>query len=238
MGPSLGAVKRKEVSMTPRQAQVALACFVLLATGVTYNALYMQGDAAEGRKVASEASARPEDRARRGQTAKPAPPPTDANKRTALKPNASKSDIVTGALPDEAGADTIRGIQRELGQRGFGPVTSDGVMRPVTRAAIMAYEYDNRLPLTGEATEALLSRLLLGAPPSEVAGAREVRSAHAEEVIRQVQRQLAAKGYRPGAIDGRLSTETVEAIRSFEQTQGISPAKGRVSAEVYVRLQD
>ena len=53
-----------------------------------------------------------------------------------------------------------------------------------------------------------------------------------------VQRLLAAKGYRPGAIDGRLNPETVEAIRSFEQAQGLVPAKGRISAEVYVRLQD
>jgi peptidoglycan hydrolase-like protein with peptidoglycan-binding domain len=224
--------------MTPRQAQVALACFVLLATGVTYNALYMQGDAAGSRKVASEAPGKPpEDRARRGQTAKPASPVADAGKRPAAKPGA-KSEIVTGALPDEAGADTIRVIQRELVQRGLGPVAVDGVMRPATRAAILAYEYDNRLPLTGEATEPLLRSLLLGAPSTEVAGSREVRSTHAEDVIKQVQRLLAARGYRPGAIDGRLSAETVEAIRSFEQAQGLLPAKGRVSAEVYARLQD
>jgi peptidoglycan hydrolase-like protein with peptidoglycan-binding domain len=225
--------------MTPRQAQVALACFVLLATGVTYNALYMQGDAADSRKVGSATSAKPpEDHARRAQTAKPGTPPAETGKRTALKPGASKSDIVTGALPDEAGADTIRGIQRELVQRGLGPVAVDGVMRPATRAAILAYEYDNRLPLTGEATDPLLRGLLLGAPSAQVTGAREVRSSHAEDMIKQVQRLLAAKGYRPGPIDGRLSAETVEAIRSFEQAQGLVPAKGRVSAEVYVRLQD
>jgi peptidoglycan hydrolase-like protein with peptidoglycan-binding domain len=224
--------------MTPRQAQIALASFVLLASGVTYNALYMQGDAAEGRRVASEASGRPAEDPRRAQPGKPASP-ADAAKRTALpKPGSSKSDLVTGALPEEIGADTIRGIQRELGQRGFGPVASDGVMRPVMRAAIMAYEYDNRLPLTGEANEALLGRLLLGAPSNEVPGAREVRSSHAEEMIKQVQRLLATRGYRPGAIDGRLSAETVAAIRAFEESQGLLPAKGRVSAEVYVRLHD
>ncbi len=89
--------------MTPRQAQVALASFVLLATGVTYNALYMQGDAADSRRVASEASGRPpEDRARRAHSGKPTSPGADAGKRTALKPNSSKSDLVTGALRDEA----------------------------------------------------------------------------------------------------------------------------------------
>ena len=55
-------------------------------------------------------------------------------------------------------SETIRAIQRELRQRGYGAWSSDGVMRPVTRAAIMAYEHDQGLPLTGEASEALLKR--------------------------------------------------------------------------------
>jgi peptidoglycan hydrolase-like protein with peptidoglycan-binding domain len=35
-----------------------------------------------------------------------------------------------------------------------------------------------------------------------------------------------------------MSAETAAAIRSFEESQGLHPAKGRVSAEVYLRLQD
>jgi peptidoglycan hydrolase-like protein with peptidoglycan-binding domain len=173
-----------------------------------------------------------------GRAGKPSNP-ADASKRPALqKAGSSKSDLVTGALPDEAGADTIRGIQRELGQRGFGPLTADGIMRPVTRAAIMAYEHDQGLPLTGQATEALMRRILFGAPPEEVSRAGEIRSALAEDIVKQVQRLLAARGYRPGPIDGRMSAETAAAIRSFEESQGLHPAKGRVSAEVYLRLQD
>jgi hypothetical protein len=110
-------------------------------------------------------------------------------------------------------------------------------MRPVTRAAILSWEYDNKLPLTGEATEALLTRLVLGAPGNEVGtSAREVQSAHAEATIKRVQRLLSANGYRPGPADGRLRSDTVEAIRAFEQDQGLAP-KGRVSAEVLARLQ-
>ena len=138
---------------------------------------------------------------KRSRSAKPAPRAAETIKRTAqLKPDAAKADVTPDALPDEAGADTIRAIQGELGQRGFGPVPSDGIMRPVTRAAIMAYEHDYRLPLTGEASEALLTRLLLGVPATtEVSGGREVRSPHAEALIKRVQRMLAANGYRPGA---------------------------------------
>ncbi|MBX9588130.1 MAG: peptidoglycan-binding protein [Hyphomonadaceae bacterium] len=222
--------------MTPRQARIALGLFVVMAAGVAYNALYMQGDTGAS-KVAGEAATRA------GAPRPDGPPPTrprtaQTTKRTAqLKPDSAKAPETLDVLPAEAGADTVRAIQRELNQRGFGPVAGDGVMRPVTRAAIMSYEHDNRLPLTGEATEALLTRLVLGAPATNVpAGAGQVQSPHAEAIVRQVQRLLAASGYGPGPANGRLGSETVTAIRAFEQDQGLSP-KGRISAEVMSRLQ-
>lgn len=222
--------------MTPRQARIALATFTLLAAGVAYNALHMQSDATPV-KVASESAkvASP-----RGEKQPPTRSrPQQGMKRTAqLKPDSGKAGDMPDILPDEAGADTVRAIQRELNQRGFGPVASDGVMRAVTRAAIMSYEHDNRLPLTGEATEALLTRLVLGAPgTSPPTGAGEVGSPHAEAMVRKVQSMLVASGYRPGPANGRLGTETISAIRAFEQEQGLAP-KGRISAEVLTRLQN
>ena len=115
---------------------------------MVYNALYMQGESGPGRRVAGDATQSKPARA-------DAPPPGrsrtgQATKRTALlKPDAATTAQTPEALPDEAGADTIRAIQRELNQRGFGPVGSDGIMRPVTRAAIMSYEHDNRLAAHG-----------------------------------------------------------------------------------------
>jgi peptidoglycan hydrolase-like protein with peptidoglycan-binding domain len=225
--------------MTPRQAQVALLSFVLLAGGVVYNTLYMQGDAG-ARRAAELGSGWTQDGSRRAQAPSPSKPAlqADATKRAAA-PKPGKLDVVTGALPEEAGADTVRAIQRKLVEHGLGPVPSDGVLRPVTRAAIMAYEHDNSLPLTGEASDALLKRMVLGAPATaDEKGAREIRSSHAEAVVKQVQRLLTAGGYRPGPIDGRLGSETVVAIRAFEQAHGMTPPKGRVSAEVLLRLQE
>ncbi len=217
--------------MTPRQARVALGTFILLAAGVVYNALYMQSDrapasmASEARSTSPRAVVQPPATSRSAQ----------AKKRTAeLKPDPAGT---TGALESPPN-DTIRAIQRELNQRGFGPVASDGIMRPVTRAAIMSYEHDNRLVLTGEATEALLTRLVLGAPAvNATPRAGDVQSPDADATIKQVQRMLAASGYRPGPADGRLGAETVAAIRAFEQDQGLTP-KGRISAEVMGRLQN
>jgi peptidoglycan hydrolase-like protein with peptidoglycan-binding domain len=139
------------------------------------------------------------------------------------------------APAEEVGADTIRAIQRAK-QRATARLQAMA-SRSATRVAIMAYEQVNQLPLTAR-REALLKRLLLGGSgASAAAGAGEVQSPHAEAVIRQMQRALAAHGYRPGPVDGRLSAETVAAIRVFEMDQGLVPT-GRISAEVMKRLAD
>jgi peptidoglycan hydrolase-like protein with peptidoglycan-binding domain len=212
--------------MTPRQARVALVVFMLLSGAVAYNALYLQADGAPGRRLASEVP----DAARAPGSTRAAARPQTASKA----PDQRVSSVAGDPSPD-----TIRAIQRELNQRGYGPVSADGVMRPVTRAAIMSFEQDSKLPLTGEASDALLARLVLGGSGTErqaVANAGQVQSQHAEDTIRQVQRMLTANGYRPGPADGKLGNATIEAIRAFEQDQGLQP-KGRVSAEVVSRLQ-
>ena len=222
--------------MTPRQAQIALVAFFLLAAGVVYNALYMQSDP----RSASLAGEVPRAASSRVESVAPARSRNaPVTKRTALlKPDSAKISEAPQATQDEAGADTIRGIQLELSQRGFGPLVSDGVMRPATRAAIMSYEHDHRLPLTGEATEVLLARLVLGASATNApSGNGEAQSPHAEALIKQVQRLLTSSGYRPGPADGRLRPDTIAAIRAYEQDQGLNP-KGRISAEVLGRLQN
>jgi peptidoglycan hydrolase-like protein with peptidoglycan-binding domain len=278
--------------MTPRQARIALGAFVLLAGGVTGNALYLQGnpDRVAAKAASAPPAARPdpqrqpsrpaEARAARSSHQSPAGPPTVTAK--AAEPKTAESKIMEPkstepkiaepkiaepeatdtvpprnaqslkvrtvrvatfgeAPPAEANAgteiDTVRAVQGELNRRGYGPVTADGVMRPTARAGIMAFEHEHRLPLTGEATQELLKQLLFGTPPAAgAAGPLEVRSQQAQAVIKDVQRQLAAHGYRPGAADGRLTAETVAAIRTFEADQGLVP-KGRISAVLLDRLE-
>jgi len=221
--------------MTPRQARVALGGFLLLAAGVTGNALYLQGAISLNSAMGKAAvAAKPEKPVRRS-----SPPEAEQVKSTAsLKPRAA--DEGTGPTPplDESDAETVRNIQRELKRRGHGPVVADGIMRPAARAAIMAFEHEHGFPLTGEATQATLKRLVFGTSvATETAVSPEVRSPHAEAVIKEVQRLLTARGYRPGPIDGGLRAQTVAAIRVFETDQGLTP-KGRISAEIFVRLQD
>lgn len=141
-------------------------------------------------------------------------------------------------LPElEGDPDVILRVQKELLGRGYGPVVANGIIGPLSRAAIMAYEHDNALPITGEATEVLLLRMRDGATANRQSGpdARKIRSPEAEQVVRTVQHSLTTLGYEPGRIDGRIGDETERAIRAFEAAQGMAQT-GRVSAELFSLL--
>jgi peptidoglycan hydrolase-like protein with peptidoglycan-binding domain len=228
--------------MTPRQARIALCSFLLLAAGVAGNALFLQSRPTLASRAVLERPLPRAERMRTGPEAAPSPRTSVAGeeraRRTArLDPDSATLDVASGAPDADEDSETIRAVQRELRHHGYGALVSDGVMRAVTRAAIMAYEHDHGLPLAGEASGALLKRVLLGAsahaePP---AGARKVATARAVQVVRTVQALLAARGYQPGPVDGRLGEDTLRAIREFEMDKGLA-VKGRISADVLMRL--
>jgi peptidoglycan hydrolase-like protein with peptidoglycan-binding domain len=225
--------------MTPGQARVALLSFLAVTLGVTFNVFFLQAKGidplrappqAMGRGKAIETGA--------ARSSYPAPPPASEQQlriaRFAPDPGRSSPPATVHAV-DRA---TVRAIQRELSLRGYGPLAEDGAVDVGTRAAIVAFEQDQGLPPSGEASERLLRRILFGsmlgsdAAPDETANAR---AAPADELIRSVQGWLAALGYQPGRVDGTMSEETVQAIRDFEVDKGLVP-RGRISTDLVVRL--
>ncbi len=236
--------------MTPRQAQIALLSFALLAAGVTFNALVLQRkpSGAADATAATGPAPPPADRARKGQDNTPAGRGAQRTSEIAREqqplriarfaPQSASIDAMPEPSEDEPDSATIAAIQRELKQRNYGPLPVDGILRPATRAAIMAFEFDRGLPLTGEASAQTLKTILLGAPAGgSVAGASKVRSPHAEEIVRGVQKSLVALGYQSASPDGRLGEDTIKAIREFEMDRGLVP-KGRVSADLLARLSE
>jgi len=148
-------------------------------------------------------------------------------------------------LPDEARTklqhqdlrlNNVRAIQRELSARNYEPGLVDGVPGLVTRAAIMAYEFDQKLPLTGEPSASLLRRIILGAS-NEVPGGSGLAepNSQARRVTRTVQQSLRAMGYQPGAADGVAGDDTSRAIREFEMDHGMVPT-GRISGKLVGQL--
>lgn len=141
------------------------------------------------------------------------------------------------ALPQLDPADVVRGVQKNLTARGYEPGQSDGIPGLVTRAAVMAYEFDNGLAMTAEPSREIMKHMLIGASAQPAGGRRvpEVRGTQATAIVRWVARQLSGLGYKAGPGDGAMGADLVEAIRAYEAAQKL-PVTGRVSAPLVARL--
>jgi peptidoglycan hydrolase-like protein with peptidoglycan-binding domain len=217
--------------------------------GVAINALFLQSATLAPSRSSTERqpTRAPADRLRKtdaiagDRLARPSPG-TVSREHTVhiarFAPDPAHIDRAFSPAPAAPSSTTIAAIQRELGARGYGPLSGDGIVDLGTRAAILAYEHDHGIASTGEPSEALLQRILFGAPTGSTQNAQPAGpSPQAEETVRFVQRWLVALGYPVGRIDGRLGEDTAKAIRDFELDKGQVP-KGRISAELVARLRE
>ncbi len=216
--------------MTTREARIGLVAFALLLAALATNLLGLQsvkpgdGQRLRGERIASAAV----ERARQMSQ-----PPAAAMKADPEQP-ASKSPSPASAVEGET-VESIRAVQRELQLRNYETGSADGVPGLMTRAAIIAFEFDHGLPLTGEAGEETLKRILLGGPAGDKGTAASAKRGTAESVIRTVQQTLSGLGYNTGKADGRLGEDTQRAIRDFEIDAKL-PETGRVSGALIARL--
>ncbi len=200
--------------MTPRRLQLGLTAYAGLCGLVLANLFLMQG----GRSGQVVIGASPE---------------------AAIKPPVralSTQPVVTVPMPGTAALETARAVQRELSARGYVMGANDGAVSLVTRAAIMAYEADHGLGLTGEPSEALLQRIILGQATADAAGPVSAKiGPQADQVIRTAQQSLLALNYGPLKVDGFVGDATVQAILKFERAHGM-PESGRVSGGLIMAL--
>jgi len=218
--------------MSQRLLRSGLLAFVALTIGVLVNLTVLQTRTAVRvtEKVASGAAGLRE-RQLALDVAKSGPQSGMAGRlASALRSDTPAAQPIAG---DQA--EIVRAVQRELQARGYFPVAHDGVVGMVTRAAIMAFEHDNGLPLTGEPSEDLLKRILLGTAAVPASEPSKEKRAPADTILRSVQQTLSGLGYDTGKADGRLGDDTQRAIREFE-TDNKMPETGRVSAQLVMRL--
>lgn len=209
--------------MLPRRAKILLCACAAASAGVWWNVMHLQ----QGTRA--DVMARTH---RLGEAASgPVPAPAPAA-RTA--PAAALIDTPAASRP-QADPDVVRAVQRELTQRGYDAGPADGLVHSVTRAAVMAYEHDHGLRLTGEPSEELLKAFLFGLPAGSGSHPPGDPLPAAVAVIRSVQQSLAALGYPVSRFDGRLGEETVGAIRRFE-SQHRMPQSGRISGTLLLKL--
>jgi peptidoglycan hydrolase-like protein with peptidoglycan-binding domain len=166
-----------------------------------------------------------------------APPP----KATALASgpgersgNGASSGLVVLNAPNTD--QTAVAVRRELVALGYRPSANDGPMDTMTRAAIMAFEYDNGLPLTASADDVQLQRLLLGAnETTPIRDAGRPVTPEARQVMVRVQQSLQQLDYQPGPVNGTFSAATERAIRRFEIDNKLRET-GRISGVLIAGL--
>jgi peptidoglycan hydrolase-like protein with peptidoglycan-binding domain len=216
--------------MRSDRVRLQLWAFILLSGGVAANIFVLQSGvlqrfvrgAAPGQSVETASL-----RAFAGAT---------GSINTAIVDESSAANASANEPALDAEGQVTRAVQRELQARGYDTGTLDGRAGVVTRAAIMGFEYDHGLALTGKPSQELLKSILLGAEQRSAKGARaQVQSTEAELLIKSVQTSLSERGYKPGAINGRLTPATMTAIREFEVDQSL-PETGRISGPLVVRL--
>lgn len=134
-----------------------------------------------------------------------------------------------------ASPDLIRAVQRELYAAGFARNAPDGALDMATRAAILAWERENGLPLTADATEEVLRALLLGAGIVRQASA-DRPSPTVQMLVRHIQILLKSRGIEALQINGKRDEKTRAAIVAFQRRQSM-PVDGKISAALVVRLE-
>jgi peptidoglycan hydrolase-like protein with peptidoglycan-binding domain len=203
--------------MTPLRLQMGLLSFAVLSSAVLVNVFYLQ-PVSGGRGLRVNVGPSPEAQAA---IARPV-------ERAVQAEQASPGSVAEPAQTVEL----VRAIQRELQSRGYVTGTGEGIINLVTRAAIMAYEFDHGLALTADASEDLLRTIVLGTAAADVPPVGPLKvGPHAEQVIRTAQQALSALNYGPIKVDGFMGETTVAVIRRFEQERGLA-VTGRISGEL------
>lgn len=192
--------------------------FVALAAAIAYNAIFLQ----KGRHPAPITT----------EVGKAAP--ASAKSASQAPPAQRKS---TGQEARAGASETVRAVQRELAAKGYDPGAIDGDAGLLTRAAILAYQHDKNLPVTGTASTELLQHIVLGGSSGESgrpAGAATVPP-ETTALIKGIQQILAELGYAPGPVDGVMGVGTRQAIEAFEREHSMT-VTGRVSGKLLREL--
>jgi hypothetical protein len=206
--------------MTPFRARLTLLAIMALLLASAGNALFLQESpaalhgAGSGKVPLSQPSS-----FELSQTA-PVPP-------QAAPPRAAPS---SSGLPQDMRLQVA--LQRELAKHGYG----DQLRAPQNglRQAVLAYEFDHGLLLTGEPAETLLKRLLFDlnqAPKGFFADRAEANT----QLVMEVQKTLLGLGFFRGTLSGRMDGWTEGAVKDFERHRSL-PLAGRLTEAALLEL--
>ena len=122
--------------------------------------------------------------------------------------------------------------QRQLADLGLYSGADDGIIGSETRIAIMRYQQDNGLAVSGRADSQFLEHLqyVHHIHQASTAASSTIFTLDAGSIER-AQRRLTRLGYDPGPIDGKIGAKTTNAIRLYQSDMRLPP-DGELSAEL------
>jgi peptidoglycan hydrolase-like protein with peptidoglycan-binding domain len=129
----------------------------------------------------------------------------------------------------------IRAIRRELNFHRYQAGPEDGEVTPEMQAAIVSYEFDMGLRLTGRASNALLKSLLFEASTALPPPSARAHFENSQKLITAVQDVLSRMGYGASASSGYLDEATRYAISKFEADRNMDES-GRLTARLLLEI--
>jgi peptidoglycan hydrolase-like protein with peptidoglycan-binding domain len=127
-------------------------------------------------------------------------------------------------------AGLVLAVQTRLNDLGYNAGPEDGVFGPTTRGAVRTFQSDNGIPITGEITESLLKRV------QQAAGEGGNDDAQRTAMVKSVEQALDVRGYEVGPIDGKVTTQTTSAVRTYQSDAGLT-VDGRIDGNLLTALQ-
>ncbi len=194
--------------MTPARARLTLFAITAIFLATAGNALFLQ----ERTRV---------------------PNAVWANRIPLDKPAAAAPAASPAQTQAESNAQRLlSALQRELTRHGYADqlqAQGNGLRR-----AVLAYEFDNGMPLTGEPAEALLKQILFNLNQAP-RGAFADRAEANQRFVMEIQKTLLGLGFFRGALSGRMDVWTAAAVKDFERHRGL-PLTGRLTDATLLEL--
>jgi len=122
----------------------------------------------------------------------------------------------------------IMAAQSALNDLGYNAGPEDGVPGPRLHEAVRLYQTKQGMDATGELSTALLDSL-------GVTGTQTSAQAEAK-LVRKTEKQLQALGYKTGPVDGVLDSQSVAAIKAYQNDNGLA-VTGKTSSTLLADLQ-
>jgi peptidoglycan hydrolase-like protein with peptidoglycan-binding domain len=123
----------------------------------------------------------------------------------------------------------VQQLQKILIGLGYNPGPIDGRMGFKTRAAVKEFQDDYGLKKSGYVDKKTWEELNT-AYQQEVSSLKRIN-------IRQIQTALENAGFSPGPIDGKMGRKTKEAIKKFQEANGLTP-DGKVGRKTWSKLRE